>query len=61
MTIPKTQHHEGLGTRITPLFPELRRELDAWRRDAPNGWEFVMKKGDQEKPIQVDFLPKPRD
>jgi integrase len=44
VTIPKTKHHEGLGTRITPLFPELRRELDAWRREAPKDWEFVMKR-----------------
>jgi integrase len=43
VTISKTKHHEGLETRITPLFPELRRELEAWRREAPKDREFVMK------------------
>jgi len=39
----KTKGHEGKEFRITPLFPELRRELEAWRREAPWGREFVLK------------------
>ena len=26
---PKTEHHYGKGTRLIPMFPELRRELEA--------------------------------
>jgi integrase len=29
VTSPKTAHHEGKESRIIPLFPELRKELDA--------------------------------
>ncbi len=33
---PKTEHHPGRGSRIIPLFPELRAELEAaWDRAAP--------------------------
>jgi integrase len=39
----KTKGHEGKELRITPLFPELRRELEAWRAVAPAGREFVLK------------------
>jgi integrase len=40
---PKTEHIEGHETRLLPLFPELRRELEAWRREAPQHREFVLK------------------
>lgn len=30
---PKTKH-VGKGTRQTPLFPQLRKELEAWKREA---------------------------
>jgi integrase len=39
----KTEGHEGHETRWTPLFPELRRELEAWRAEAPKDREFVLK------------------
>jgi integrase len=39
----KTKGHEGKEFRITPLFPELRRELEAWRAEAPKDREFVLK------------------
>jgi integrase len=39
----KTKGHEGKELRITPLFPELRRELEAWRTVAPADREFVLK------------------
>jgi integrase len=39
----KTKGHEGKELRITPLFPELRRELEAWRAEAPKDREFVLK------------------
>lgn len=39
----KTKGHEGKEFRITPLFPELRRELEAWRAEAPKDYEFVLK------------------
>lgn len=39
----KTKGYEGRETRWTPLFPELRRELEAWQRLAPKDREFVLK------------------
>jgi len=39
----KTKGHDGREFRITPLFPELRRELEAWRRRAAKDREFVLK------------------
>lgn len=39
----KTKGHEGKELRLTPLFPELRRELEAWRAEAPKDREFVLK------------------
>ena len=38
----KTKRHEGRDTRWTPLFPELRRELEIWHRDASADPEFVL-------------------
>jgi len=33
---PKTEHHEGKGTRVVPIFPELRSALnEAWERAEP--------------------------
>ena len=43
VTIPKTKRYEGRETRWTPLFPELRRELEAWRQEAPKDREFILK------------------
>jgi integrase len=41
--IRKTKRYEGRETRWTPLFPELRRELEAWRQVAPKDREFILK------------------
>jgi integrase len=43
VTCQKTKGHEGKETRFTPLFPELRRELEAWRSEAPKGRDYVLK------------------
>jgi integrase len=40
---PKTEHHDGKDFRLMPLFPEIRQELESWRRDAPKDREFVLK------------------
>jgi hypothetical protein len=34
---PKTEHHEGKGERIVPLFPEIREHLQAVFDAAPEG------------------------
>ncbi len=39
---PKTEHHAGGESRITPLFPELRRYLDEVWQEAGDGEEFVI-------------------
>ncbi len=39
---PKTAHHEGLGERLIPLFPELRGPLLALFAEAPDGADFVI-------------------
>jgi len=42
ITSPKTEHHEGKGTRVIPLFPELKRYLDdAWEQ-TQRGVEYVI-------------------
>ena len=43
VTNPKTKRYEGRETRWTPLFPELRRELEAWHLEAPKDREFILK------------------
>jgi integrase len=40
---PKTEHLDGKDVRRMPLFPEIRRELEAWRRDAPTDRDFILK------------------
>lgn len=39
---PKTEHHEGQATRITPLFAELRTYLEDLHDIAPERTEFVV-------------------
>lgn len=39
---PKTAHHEGKGSRVIPLFPELRAILGEAHLLAPDGAEFVV-------------------
>lgn len=41
VTSPKTERHEGHGSRIVPLFPEIRPYLDARWSEAEDGEEFV--------------------
>jgi integrase len=42
VTAPKTEHHPGKGTRVMPLFPELRGELQAAFEAAPDGAVYVV-------------------
>lgn len=39
---PKTEHHEGKGERVIPLFPELRTPLDEVFQQAKPGTEHVI-------------------
>ena len=39
---PKTEHHPGRGSRIIPIFPELRSYLEAAFDQAEPGTEFVI-------------------
>ena len=39
---PKTEHHEGKGNRIIPLFPELRGVLQEARAEAGPNAEYVV-------------------
>ncbi len=38
----KTEHHEGKGTRIVPIFPELRPHLEQAWDEADDGAQFVI-------------------
>jgi integrase len=40
----KTEHHEGKGERLVPMFPEVREELLALFGDAPEGSETVIRR-----------------
>ncbi len=42
MRSSKTEHHEGKGTRIVPLFPELRLYLEQVWDEAKPGTQFVI-------------------
>ncbi len=42
VTSPKTAHHEGKGSRVIPLYPELRAELDTAYAAAPEGAEYIV-------------------
>jgi integrase len=39
---PKTEHHEGRGERIIPLFPEVREHLQTVYDQAPEGSVYVI-------------------
>ncbi len=39
---PKTEHHEGKGSRVIPIFPELRPHLEAVWELADAGTEFTI-------------------
>lgn len=34
---PKTERYKGRDSRVVPLFPELREELEAWWEETPEG------------------------
>jgi len=38
----KTEHHDGGGVRIVPMFPELAKHFQAVFADAPEGSDFVI-------------------
>src|SRR5262249_18502923 len=39
---PKTEHHEGKGTRLVPIFPELRPYLEeAWEAAEPGTMHVI--------------------
>lgn len=42
VTSPKTEHHEGRGSREIPLFPELRAELQALYDESEDKTGFVI-------------------
>ncbi len=42
VTRPKTEHHEGKGSRVIPFFAELREQLEQAFDDAEDGTEFVI-------------------
>lgn len=42
VTSPKTEHHAGGGSRVIPLFPEIRPFLEAIDFAAPPGTEFFI-------------------
>ncbi len=51
VTSAKTEHHEGKGYRVVPLFPRLRAALDeAWEL-APAGAEFVVGGGYRDRSL----------
>ena len=45
---PKTEHHPGKGSRIIPLFPELKEVLAVAFETAPEGAEYVVGGGYRE-------------
>ena len=45
VTVPKLEHHEGKGTRLVPIFPEVRPYLDAaWAEPSTEGDVYVIKR-----------------
>lgn len=42
VTSPKTAHHEGKGSRVIPLYPELRAILSECYAIALEGTEYVV-------------------
>ena len=52
---PKTEHHEGHEERITPLFPELRKELDALYAEAEPGEWIITRYRDVGQNLRTTF------
>jgi len=44
VTSPKTEHHPGKGSRMVPLFPELRPYLDEAFDAVPEGVEYILER-----------------
>ena len=42
VTSPKTEHHEGKGSRVIPIFPELRPTLEEACDAAPEGAVYIV-------------------
>jgi integrase len=42
VTCVKTEHHDGRGVRVIPLFAELREHLETWRSQAPPAVPWVI-------------------
>jgi len=42
VTSPKTEHHEGKGSRVIPLFPELRKILEEGNAIAGDGADYLL-------------------
>ena len=52
---PKTEHHEGKGFRLVPIFPELRLYLeDAWDL-AENGQKYVITRYRNNSNLRTQF------
>ena len=52
----KTEHHEGKGTRVVPVFPELRRALDeAWERAEPGASHIITRYRDANQNLRTTF------
>lgn len=42
ITAPKTEHHDGKGVRVIPVFPELRPHLEEVYEAAPDGETWII-------------------
>ena len=53
---PKTEHHEGMESRMVPIYPELRPYLDtAWELAEDNAEFVVMKIRNAESNLRTTF------
>ena len=53
---PKTEHHEGKGERIIPIFPELKPHLETVWHEAPEGEKyFITRYRDASQNLRTTF------
>ena len=53
---PKTEHHEGKGSRLVPIFPELRLALDeAWERAESKVDQVITRYRDPNQNLRTTF------
>ena len=45
MTVKKKEHIDGHGTRVVPIFPEIRPYLEKALAEAPTGSLYVVPRG----------------